>query len=129
MRCQVLAGSSPLRCTTVRATRWIDDASLMVSELFSNTVEHTDSDTVTVGVETTGDGRARCTVTDRAPGGVLQSRPVDLTTLGGNGLAIVDQLATGWGCYRDATTSVELSESAIGIPLFVDLDRDAEFRS
>ena len=62
-----------------------DDAALLVSELFGNSVRHSGSgakgETVTVAV--------------RAVGGVVR---VEVTDRGGRGLRLVAELAARWGC-------------------------------
>jgi anti-sigma regulatory factor (Ser/Thr protein kinase) len=76
-----------------------DDAALLVSELFGNSVRHSRSGaaggTVTVAVSA-GDGLVRVEVTDRSgPGAELRSAGGDAE--GGRGLQLVAGLAERWG--------------------------------
>ena len=66
-----------------------DDAELLVSEIFGNSVRHSGSgapgETVTVAVRV-GDGMVRVEVTDRAGLGTPELRPADRDAEGGRGL-------------------------------------------
>ncbi|GAA2879154.1 ATP-binding protein [Streptosporangium fragile] len=83
-----------------------DDALLLVSELFTNAVRHSDSGRtpggrVTVAVATLH-GTLHIDVID---GGSTERRPrprldVDLDSGGGRGLWLVHELATAWGWYE-----------------------------
>ena len=80
-----------------------DDAVLLVSELFGNSVRHSNSalpgQTVTVTV--TACARAiRVEVTDRSGPGVPRLRPAADDAETGRGLALVAGLATRWGWQR-----------------------------
>jgi anti-sigma regulatory factor (Ser/Thr protein kinase) len=81
----------------------IPDAELLVSELVTNAVVHTDSSSIQVQVTAAPDGRVRCTVVDEAPDVAPQVQPVDHTRVGGSGLKIVETIATRWGCDRDGS--------------------------
>lgn len=81
----------------------IPDAELLVSELVTNAVVHTDSSSIQVQVRTESDGRVRCTVVDEAPDVAPQVQPVDHTRVGGSGLKIVETVAARWGCDRDGS--------------------------
>ena len=80
-----------------------DDAVLLVSEIFSNSVRHSSSDlpgeTVTVTV-TACAGVVRVEVTDRSGPGVPELRPAGDDAEGGRGLGLVAGLATRWGWRR-----------------------------
>ena len=80
-----------------------DDAVLLVSELFGNSVRHSRSgaagEIVTVAVRA-GDGFVRVEVTDRSGPGVPQVRSAGPDTEGGRGLRVVAGLATRWGSQR-----------------------------
>jgi len=74
-----------------------DDAGLVVSELFTNAVVHTDSDRVTCALWTVGgvlyvevadDGQARTTPAVRPPASDLEN---------GRGLMLVEELTDEWG--------------------------------
>jgi anti-sigma regulatory factor (Ser/Thr protein kinase) len=71
-----------------------DDAALLVSELFGNSVRHSGSgaagETVTVTVRAAG-GVVRVEVTDRGGSGVPQLRP----------LKVGRKMAGGWGWWRN----------------------------
>jgi anti-sigma regulatory factor (Ser/Thr protein kinase) len=78
-------------------------AVLLVSELFSNSLRHSESGapggTVTITV-TAGGGVVRVEVTDRSGPGVPKLRPADRVAEGGRGLRLVAGLAARWGWRR-----------------------------
>jgi anti-sigma regulatory factor (Ser/Thr protein kinase) len=80
-----------------------DDAELLVSEIFGNSVRHSGSgapgETVTVAVRV-GDVMVRVEVTDRAGPGTPELRPVGRDAEGGHGLQLVAALAVRWGTRR-----------------------------
>jgi anti-sigma regulatory factor (Ser/Thr protein kinase) len=80
-----------------------DDAVLLVSEVFGNSVRHSssgaDGETVTVAVRA-GDGMVRVEVTDRAGPGTPRLRPAGHDAEGGRGLQLVADLAARWGWRR-----------------------------
>jgi len=92
-----------------------DDAALLVSELFGNSVQHARSDapgeTITVAV-TAGDGLVRVEVTDRSGVGTPGLRPAGRDAEGGRGLQLVASLAARWGwrqCGGRTVTWFELT--------------------
>jgi len=80
-----------------------DDAELLVSEIFGNSVRHSGSgaagETVTVAVRA-GDGMVRVEVTDRAGPGMPELRHAGRDAEGGRGLQLVAALAARWGARR-----------------------------
>jgi serine/threonine-protein kinase RsbW len=80
-----------------------EEAVLLASELFGNSVRHSRSalpgETVTVTV-TARTGAVRVEVTDRSGPGVPELRPVGDEAEGGRGLEIVAGLAARWGWRR-----------------------------
>ena len=86
-----------------------DDAALLVSELFGNSVLHSGSgapgETVTVAVRA-GEGLVRVEVTDRAGPGVPELDPGARDAEGGRGLQLVADLAARWGHRRRGTRTV-----------------------
>jgi anti-sigma regulatory factor (Ser/Thr protein kinase) len=80
-----------------------DDAELLVSEIFGNSVRYSGSgaagETVTIAVKA-GDGMVRIEVIDRAGAGTPELRPVGPDAEGGRGLQIVAALAVRWGWRR-----------------------------
>jgi serine/threonine-protein kinase RsbW len=80
-----------------------DDAALLVSELFGNSVRHSRSGaaggTVTVAVSP-GDGLVRVEVTDRSGPEVPELCPAGRDAEGGRGLQLVAGLAARWGWRR-----------------------------
>jgi serine/threonine-protein kinase RsbW len=80
-----------------------DDAALLVSELFGNSVRHSRSGaaggTVTVAVSA-GDGLVRVEVADRSGPGVPELDSAGRDAEGGRGLQLVAGLAAGWGWRR-----------------------------
>jgi anti-sigma regulatory factor (Ser/Thr protein kinase) len=86
-----------------------DDAGLLVSELFSNSVRHSGSgapgETVTVAVRAV-DGKVRIEVSDRSGTGMPEAGPADRDGEGGRGLQVVACLATRWGWSRRGSRTV-----------------------
>lgn len=84
-----------------------EDVLLLVSELVSNSVRHSDTGDIGVRVETE-DGRIRVEVSDDGPGFAPGSPRGD-----GLGLVIVDKLADVWGLSRGERFTVwaELTRS------------------
>jgi len=86
-----------------------DDAELLVSEIFGNSVRHSGSgaagETVTVAVRV-GDGMVRVKVTDRAGPGRPELRPAGRDAEGGRGLQLVAALAARWGARRRGRRTV-----------------------
>jgi anti-sigma regulatory factor (Ser/Thr protein kinase) len=84
----------------------LDDATLLVSELVTNSVRHAASSAgsrIRLRIEQLPGG-VRVEVVDWGPGFALRSaRPTDD---GGFGLLLVRSLATRWGVERDETTRV-----------------------
>ena len=80
-----------------------DDAMLLTSELFTNSLRHSGSglpgETVTVTV-TAGAGAVRVEVADRSGPGVPELRPAGADAEGGRGLQLVADLAAQWGWRR-----------------------------
>jgi anti-sigma regulatory factor (Ser/Thr protein kinase) len=78
-----------------------DDAALLVTEIFGNSVRHSDSGAPgeTVAVRA-GDGIVRVEVTDRGGPGTPELRPAGCDAEGGRGLQLVDGLAVRWGWLR-----------------------------
>lgn len=80
-----------------------DNAVLLASELFGNSLRHSSSglpgETVTVTV-TARVGAVRVEVADRSGPGVPQLRPADHDAEDGRGLGLVARLATRWGWRR-----------------------------
>ena len=80
-----------------------DDAVLLVSELFSNSVQHSRSgvpgEIVTVAV-TAGTSVVRVEVTDPNGSGVPELHRADHDAEGGRGLQLVEGLAARWGWRR-----------------------------
>jgi anti-sigma regulatory factor (Ser/Thr protein kinase) len=82
-----------------------DDAVLLASELFGNSVRHSNSglpgETVTVTVTVTAcTGTVRVEVTDRSGPGLPELRPPGDDAEDGRGLGIVARLAARWGWRR-----------------------------
>jgi anti-sigma regulatory factor (Ser/Thr protein kinase) len=80
-----------------------DVAVLLVSELFSNSVQHSGSGAPGETVKVTilaGNGVVRVEVTDRSGPGTLELRPADRNAEGGRGLELVACLAARWGWRR-----------------------------
>ena len=86
-----------------------DEAVLLVSELFGNSVRHSGSgaagETVTVAVRA-GSGMVRVEVTDRSGPRVPRLCPAGDDGEGGRGLALVAGLAARWGWRRRGSRTV-----------------------
>jgi anti-sigma regulatory factor (Ser/Thr protein kinase) len=95
----------------------VDDAVLLVSELFGNSVRHSASgapgETVTVAVRT-GEGVARVEVTDRSGPGVPGLAPAGRDAEGGRGLQVVARLAARWGWRQCGGRTVTWFELPLG---------------
>ena len=80
-----------------------DDAVLLASELFANSLQHSGSgvpgETVTVTV-TARAGAVRVEVADRGGPGVPEVRPASADAEDGRGLGLVAGLAARWGWRR-----------------------------
>jgi anti-sigma regulatory factor (Ser/Thr protein kinase) len=96
----------------------LDDATLLVSELVTNSVRHAASGAgsrIRLRIDQLPGG-VRVEVADWGPGFTVQTaRPRDD---GGFGLLLVRQIATRWGIERDDTTRVwfEIERSPGGLP-------------
>jgi anti-sigma regulatory factor (Ser/Thr protein kinase) len=86
-----------------------DDAMLLASELFANSLRHGSSglpgETVTVTVAA-GVAAVRVEVADRSGSGVPEIRPAGADAEDGRGLAIVERLADSWGWRRGGGRTV-----------------------
>ncbi|UCM86993.1 ATP-binding protein [Streptomyces marincola] len=75
-----------------------DTAELVISELFTNAIVHTDSDVVRCRIEATGALRLLIEVTDQGPGLAKRApHPADADAEHGRGLLLLDALAARWG--------------------------------
>jgi anti-sigma regulatory factor (Ser/Thr protein kinase) len=94
-----------------------DEAALLVSELFGNSVRHSGSgapgETVTVAVSA-GDGMVRVEVTDRGGPGVPELSPAGRDAEGGRGLQLVAGLTARWGWRRRGGRTVTWFELSHG---------------
>jgi anti-sigma regulatory factor (Ser/Thr protein kinase) len=94
-----------------------DDAALLVSELFGNSLRHGGSgapgETVTVVVGVAG-GVVRVEVAGRSGPGVPVLRPAGRDAEGGRGLGLVASLASRWGWSRYGRQTVTWFELRLG---------------
>ena len=94
-----------------------DDAELLVSELFSNSIRHSGSsgpgEMVTVAVKT-GNGVVRVEVTNRSGPGVPELNHAARDAEGGRGLQLVADLAALWGWRRRGGRTVTWFELSFG---------------
>lgn len=74
----------------------VPDATLLVSELVTNAVVHTECPVVEVEL-CAGEGRVRCAVVDGDPQNPPEWQPFDTSVVGGLGLRIVAATADSWG--------------------------------
>lgn len=90
----------------LRSWGWedVEVVELLVSELASNAVQHSESPTVGIDVREVGRDRVRVEVVNQGIG-LPAPQPPDPERIGGHGLAVVVQLADGWGVRHvgDAT--------------------------
>lgn len=86
-----------------------DDAALLVSELFGNSIRHGGSgapgETVTVAV-TAQDDVIRVDVADRSGPRAPELRPADGEAEDGRGLQLVERLSVRWGWHQDSGQTV-----------------------
>ncbi|MYS21298.1 ATP-binding protein [Streptomyces sp. SID4948] len=74
-----------------------DDASLVITELFTNAVRHTDSEKITCVLQESG-AVVRLEVTDQGRGtGVPEPCAAEADEEGGRGLLLVSVLSLAWG--------------------------------
>lgn len=74
---------------------------VLVSELATNAVRHTNSSLIEVRLSV---GTViEASVRDQDPSGLIQACQPGLDEVSGRGLAIVDALSDAWGTYRDDT--------------------------
>jgi hypothetical protein len=94
-----------------------DDAALLVSELFGNSIRHGGSgaagETVTIAVRTR-DGVVRVEVVGRSGRGMPELRPTGCDAEGGRGLRLVAELAVRWGSRRHGGQTVTWFELRYG---------------
>ncbi|WP_214109309.1 ATP-binding protein [Acrocarpospora catenulata] len=85
----------------------IDDALLLLTEVFTNAIKHTDSGrieggSVRVKVARPTDAAVRVSVVDAgSPHTKPELRTSDGESPSGRGLQLVDRLASSWGYYED----------------------------
>ena len=97
--------------------RTLDDIRLLVSELVTNAIRHSDAPggAGEVGLDVTIEsGRVRVEVADPGAGFEPQPRDDEMTRPGGWGLYLVDRIADRWGVVRNRMTRVwfELDQGA-----------------
>lgn len=92
----------------------IDDAELMVSELVTNTIVHTDTAHAIVALHRHPD-RLRVEVTDSSPRSPIRPAEPDPSKLGGLGLMIVASLALDWGVHNTERSKTVWFEIAAGV--------------
>ena len=79
------------------------DATLLVSELITNSVKYGRSDVVRLELQRDGDGGLRVEVADEGGGFVPTARDRPATEVGGWGLHLVHRLADRWGVASEAS--------------------------
>ncbi|MGA5116841.1 ATP-binding protein [Streptomyces pseudogriseolus] len=87
---------------TWQMDRYMDTGALLVSELVSNAVRHTNSRLIRVVVTRPDEVRFRVGVTDKAGALLPQLRLGDEMAVGGRGLLMIQKVSDRWGCdlYR-----------------------------
>lgn len=86
------------------------DAPLVLSELVTNAVLHSDCDLLRVDFDVHNDGRLRLAVTDTDPAHPVVRKPAGGTSVGGRGLMIVDTIASDWGVEATFTSKAVWAE-------------------
>jgi anti-sigma regulatory factor (Ser/Thr protein kinase) len=106
----------------VRATmlQWgrrvsLKDVEVIVAELVNNAIDHTQSEQITLRLQLRH-SRLRIEVTDSDPDHLARMR-FELGVDHGNGLRIVDAVATSWGCTPDGTTKIVWAELDLNQPV------------
>ncbi|GGZ87794.1 ATP-binding protein [Streptomyces bluensis] len=74
-----------------------ETAALLISELVTNAITHTASNSIRLIVARPAPTRVWLAVVDRAPGHVPQLRSVEAESESGRGLRLVDAIANRWG--------------------------------
>ncbi|MGW1643439.1 ATP-binding protein [Streptomyces eurythermus] len=77
-----------------------DDAALVVTELVSNAIKHTETPTVQVILRRMSPGTVRLIVIDKRPDAWHALQSAGPLECGGRGLAVVDAVTKSWGCTR-----------------------------
>ncbi|GAA2225182.1 hypothetical protein GCM10010360_53280 [Streptomyces nogalater] len=77
-----------------------DDAALVVTELVSNAIKHTETPFVQVIVRRVSPGAVRLIVIDKHPDLWPALRTAGPLDTAGRGLAVVDAVTKSWGCTR-----------------------------
>lgn len=85
--------------------RVVEDATLLISELVTNSLRHGSGEQVRVIVEVAEHGAMRCEVVDDGHGFVPQARDAESLAPGGWGLGLVESMADAWG-VREGSTHV-----------------------
>jgi len=89
------------------------DATLLVSELVSNSVKYGEGPVVALRVQTRGPRRVRVEVVDAGQGFSPASRQETPYPSGGFGLQLVDEIATSWGMrHGDTRVWFEIDRSS-----------------
>ena len=97
------------RLDGVVETPTLDDVVLVVSELVTNAVRHGRGD-IELQIDFAG-ARVRGNVRDEGKGFARTARTHSAGQVGGNGLHIVEQVASGWGVHQaSAQVWFELSD-------------------
>lgn len=77
---------------------------LLVSEVVTNAVQHTDSARVIAGLAHIDLETVRCAVTDDAAEQAPSVMSTEPSRVGGLSMAIVESLSSRWGCARDGSS-------------------------
>ncbi|GGR71279.1 MULTISPECIES: ATP-binding protein [Streptomyces] len=78
----------------------LDDAAMVVTELVTNAVQHTETPTVRIIVRRMPSSAVRVIVIDKHPDLWPALQPAKPLASGGRGLALVDAVTRAWGCTR-----------------------------
>jgi signal transduction histidine kinase len=79
------------------------DVMLLVSELITNSVKYGGVGDLRLQIESVAPTRVRVEVVDQGAGFVPKARDRPLTTAGGWGLHLVEELADRWGVHEGST--------------------------
>jgi anti-sigma regulatory factor (Ser/Thr protein kinase) len=79
------------------------DVVLLVSELITNSVKYGGVGDLRLQIEANGPRKVRVEVVDQGAGFIPKARDRPLTTAGGWGLHLVEELADSWGVHEGST--------------------------
>lgn len=100
--CEEASASAARRLVRTALDTWglgvlADDSCVIVSELVTNSLDHTRSRNIRVTVSRPTPGWVRVAVVDKAPRTLPEMRTASASDTGGRGLVVVEALSDRWG--------------------------------